>query len=132
MSRWPSHDRSPAVESRPSRHRNAGVRSILNRLVVGCRTYIAFCAFLILNLFIGIITTEMQEAKNEATKKRKVQNKLALATRLRSRQAEKPSNSGDAEDPQGGKTLLMSSGKAAFENPMANELQETFEDEVRE
>lgn len=51
-------------------------------------SFMFFTAFLILNLFIGIITTEMQAAKKEAERLRKTQNKLALATRLRMRQSD--------------------------------------------
>jgi len=58
--------------------------------------YMIFAAFLVLNLFIGIITTEMAEAKIEAEKKRKTKNKLALATRLRTMQFKDGGN--DVED----------------------------------
>ena len=43
---------------------------------------------MVLNLFIGIVTTEMAEAKEEAAQRRKVESKLALATRLRMRNAD--------------------------------------------
>ena len=44
---------------------------------------IAACLLLVYLLRAGIITNEMHEAKEEAVRKRKVQNKLALASRLR-------------------------------------------------
>ena len=43
---------------------------------------------MVLNLFIGIVTTEMADAKEEAAQRRKVESKLALATRLRMRNAD--------------------------------------------
>jgi hypothetical protein len=43
---------------------------------------------LVLNLFIGIVTTEMADAKEEAAQRRKVEKKLALATRLRMHNAD--------------------------------------------
>ena len=43
---------------------------------------------MVLNLFIGIVTTEMADAKREAAQRRKVESKLALATRLRMRNAD--------------------------------------------
>ena len=49
------------------------------------RTRYPQVAFLVLNLFIGIVTTEMADAKEEAAQRRKVESKLALATRLRMR-----------------------------------------------
>ena len=57
-----------------------------------------FVGFIILNLFIGIIITEMQTAKEEAEKQRKTQNKLALATRLRIRQFDEKENSNSPRD----------------------------------
>ena len=45
--------------------------------------YLCFGGFLILNLFIGIITTEMQTAKTEVMRQRAVSEKLALAAALR-------------------------------------------------
>ena len=51
--------------------------------------YMCFAAFLILNLFIGIITTEMQTAKQEAERQRAVSEKLALAATLRLRNKKK-------------------------------------------
>ena len=59
-------------------------------------------AFLILNLFIGIITTEMQDAKAEVERQRKVSNKLAMAVTLRMRNISSPKGGGDGGGGGGG------------------------------
>lgn len=45
-----------------------------------------FSAFLLLNLFIGVITTAMNEAQSELHDEKKDAARLAMATRLKARQ----------------------------------------------
>ena len=63
-------------------------------------SYVLTVGYLIMNLFVGIITTEMSFAKEAAIKQRKMENKLALATRLRVR-ADKQILLGLADDEVG-------------------------------
>eukprot|EP01051_Picozoa_sp_SAG22_P011916 SAG22_NODE_1189_length_5206_cov_14.857451_3_plen_104_part_00 len=80
--------------------------------------YMCICAFLILNLFIGIITTEMQEAKIEATKKAKVKRKLAVATRLRHRKSAEDEGDGDGGGGGGDGGDVEKGGQSTAPNPM--------------
>jgi hypothetical protein len=44
---------------------------------------LVFCVYLVVNLFIGVVTTEMQDAKTHALAKRKMQTKMAVASTLK-------------------------------------------------
>eukprot|EP01052_Picozoa_sp_SAG31_P036989 SAG31_NODE_4699_length_3025_cov_10.720096_4_plen_117_part_00 len=46
-------------------------------------TFIVFAAFLILNLFVGVVTTEMQHARETATKRRHMRGKMAVTAKLK-------------------------------------------------
>jgi hypothetical protein len=44
-----------------------------------------FCVYLVVNLFIAVVTTEIQDAKTHALAKSKMQAKMAVASKLKVR-----------------------------------------------
>ena len=81
-------------------------------------TFMCLAAFLILNLLIGLVTTEMQDAKREAMEARKVSNKLELASRLRKFKSKAGSASVNAAKKAKETAAAKAGGKRAnFNNP---------------
>ena len=71
-------------------------------------------SFLLLNLFIGVITTAMHEAADDLHKEKKDAARLAIATRLRAKAERKGGNDGGEDG----------ASAAAKRNPIADVLSE--------
>jgi voltage-gated sodium channel len=46
-------------------------------------SFLVFCVYLVVNLFNGVVTTEMQDAKSHALAKRKMRSKMAVASKMK-------------------------------------------------
>jgi hypothetical protein len=76
--------------------------------------FVLMSAFLLLNLFIGVITTAMHEAAEDLHREKKEAARLAIATRLRAKAERK------------GESLMQGTGAgAAFGNPIVEDAEDS-------